>query len=98
MPEFSLGMESQRFRRWTPEEDATLAKKKSEAIAELIYNDWEAGKITATEVDEYWERYAGESYKFAAEDEEWVEVLGYYEIHADQEIWGEVYGRLFMKE
>ena len=38
--------------RWTPEEEATLSQEEKDVIAEKIYNDWKAGKITATDVDD----------------------------------------------
>ena len=41
---------------WTPEEEATLSREEKEAVAEQLYNDWRAGKIEATDVDEYYER------------------------------------------
>ena len=41
---------------WTPEEEATLSREEKEAVAEQLYNDWRAGKIKATDVDEYYER------------------------------------------
>ena len=41
---------------WTPEEEATLSREEKETVAEQLYNDWRAGKIKATDVDEYYER------------------------------------------
>jgi hypothetical protein len=45
---------------WTREEEANLSEEEKEKIGEQIMNDWEAGKIEATDVDEYWERRSAE--------------------------------------
>ena len=34
------------------EEEATLSREEKETVAEQLYNDWRAGKIKATDVDE----------------------------------------------
>ena len=52
---------------WTPEEEATLSREEKEAVAEQLYNDWRAGKIEATDVDEYYERLENNAETFGAE-------------------------------
>jgi hypothetical protein len=39
---------------WTPEEEASLSQEEKAVIAEQMYEDWRAGLIEATDVDEYY--------------------------------------------
>ena len=48
---------------WTPEEEASLSFEQKAVIAEQMYEDWQAGLIEATDVDEYYERFEAESFK-----------------------------------
>jgi len=48
---------------WTPEEEASLSFEQKAVIAEQMYEDWQAGLIEATDVDEYYARFEAESFK-----------------------------------
>jgi len=77
---------------WTPEEEATLSREEKESVAEQLYNDWRAGKIKATDVDEYYERLENGAETFKANKTAYQSIE---EIQYDFNVLWDAYNKLF---